>query len=103
MRGVNEIGSAYSETYNFNIEQSRGLKILQKPNEIEFGRTGTYTYKISSFPGVTYEWEAPPGWKINGGGNQASGENMHTVSIAPSFCDAATTKSSIRFRFIKDT
>lgn len=99
VRGVNDIKSAYSDTFHFGIDETRGLKILKAPDKIDFGKNKTYTYQVTAVPGIIYTWEAPSGWKINGGGNILTGENINSITVIPFFCSLNDT---VRLSFRKE-
>jgi len=99
VRGVNDVGSAYSEMASQSFD--RGFTFTTYPAYINFGDNTTSTFATTLFSGLTYEWSAPAGWKINGQGNTLQGLNLNSVSITPSFC--SLTDGKIKVRLIKDT
>lgn len=61
----------------------KGLGLNEYPNTIPFGEIKTYTFSVIG-TGNSYEWQAPNGWSINGGGNTYTGTN--SVQITTSKC-----------------
>lgn len=98
VKGVNDIGSAFSEVYKYAT--NRKLPIINAPGKIEFGKVQSYTYEVASLPGATYNWETPSGWKINNDGNTVSGSNLNKITVVPSFC--SLTNDTVRLSLQKD-
>lgn len=99
VRAVNDIGSAYSETSSQNFD--RGFSFTNYPSSlIPFGQTSTYTFAVTPVSGVTFEWEVPSGWQINGQGNVLEGVNLNSINVeTSSFC---SNSSVVRVRLKKD-
>lgn len=59
----------FAEKHEFIIKQR--TDILYWPYQPEYGDLQSRKFGINSvdLPGIQYEWRAPEGWKINGGGN----------------------------------
>ena len=99
VRGVNDITSAYSEYATQNFD--RGFSFITYPQSITFGDFTSRQFSVTSEPGITFEWSAPSGWKINGQGNSLIGVNLNSVSIIPAFCSFSDW--SVKVRLIKGT
>lgn len=99
VRAVNDIGSAYSEIASQNFD--RGFSFSNYPSsQIPFGQTATYTFAVTPVSGVTFEWEVPSGWQINGQGNVLEGVNLNSINVTTSsFC---SNSSVVRVRLKKD-
>ena len=97
VRGVNDVGTAYSEYATQNFD--RGFFLLSFPQTINFGDFTPLQFSTTSEPGITFEWNAPDGWKINGQTNSITGVNLNSVSVTPSFC--SMTKPIVKVRLIK--
>lgn len=99
VRAVNDIGTAYSETASQNFD--RGFSFTNYPSSpISFGQTSTYTFAVTPVSGITFEWEVPSGWQINGQGNVLEGVNLNSVNVTTSsFC---SNSSVVRVRLKKD-
>lgn len=96
VRGINDVGSAYSETASQYFD--RGFSYINYPTSITFGDNSTKTFSTALFNGITYEWSVPAGWKINGQGNVLQGLNLNSVSITPSFCSFTDGKVQVRLK-----
>lgn len=96
VRGVNDIASAYSE-YD-SIYFDRGFSFTAFPTSITFGDNTAKTFSTTLFSGITYEWSAPAGWKINGQGNTLEALNMNSVNVTPSFCSQVDDRVRVRLK-----
>lgn len=102
VRALNELGSAGSEYKTFIID--RGFAFTSFPTSITLGDTDAKTVGVTAFSGVTYEWNVPEGWKINGQGNTLEGYQMNSVNITPSFCNTGgNTKVRVRLKNSEET
>ncbi len=83
VRGVNDcVGSGdYSEySWPLTFTRATGIEFLEYPQTVPMGVVNTYTFSVLLITGVSYEWRAPSGWSINGGGNTYTGENAVQVT-----------------------
>lgn len=86
VRGVNDCPSSNDfSAYSWPIKLTRsGLMLGDYPKTVPFNESNTYTFSVSQPSSGTFEWRAPIGWKINGGGNILVAGN--TVSITTGTC-----------------
>jgi hypothetical protein len=98
VRGVNEVGTAYSDADSEYFD--RGFSFTTDPSNITFGDATSRNFAVTGIAGLTYEWNAPVDWQINGQGNIVEGLNINEVSIVPSFC--TYSKGIVRVRIKKD-
>ncbi|MGI6047206.1 MAG: hypothetical protein ACOYEG_04265 [Petrimonas sp.] len=70
----------------------KGLGLGEFPQTVPLGEEKTYTFSVVGTEG-TFEWKAPAGWKINGGGNTFTGGK--SVQITTSKCP---TRDSVQVR-----
>jgi hypothetical protein len=102
VRALNIKRSAGSEYKTYKID--RGFIFTNFPTSITLGDTDAKTVAVTAFSGVTYEWNVPEGWKINGQGNILEGYQMNSVNISPSFCNTAgNTKVRVRIKNSEET
>lgn len=89
VRGVNDCAGSgdYSEyTHPFKFTRTAGIEFAEYPNTVPLGVIETYDFSVLSIQGVTFEWRAPSGWSINGGGNTFSGLGANAVRITTKKC-----------------
>jgi len=86
VRGVNDCAGSgdYSDYTGITFTRKSGIEFLAYPQTVPLGEVGTYEFGVLSMSGVSFEWEAPAGWSINGGGNTYTGGNV--VQITTSEC-----------------
>ena len=98
VRGVNDCaGSGDYSVYSFPLTFTRatGIEFLKYPQTVPLGIVETYDFSVLSIQGVTFEWRAPSGWSINGGGNTYSGIGANAVRITTKECP---TNEKVRVR-----
>lgn len=66
VRALNMCGTSHSEYAEKNYQ--RKLSFVKYPSKIPFGDASPHTFEAQSVSGAEYEWSAPSGWSINGGG-----------------------------------
>lgn len=87
VRGVNDcVGSGDYSEYSWPLTFTRVAEIefLEYPETVPIGEMNTYQFSVLQLTGVSFEWHAPTGWSINGGGNSYTGGNV--VQITTSEC-----------------
>ena len=93
VRAVNDcLGVEDASKYSELKFTRKGLGIGEFPQTVPLGEVKTYTFSVVGTEG-TFEWSAPAGWKINGGGNTLTGGK--SVQITTSKCP---TTDSVRVR-----
>lgn len=95
VRGVNDCDNSgdYSDYTWITFTRKAGIKFLEYPQTVPLGEVDTYKFSVLSLSGVSFEWEAPVGWSINGEGNTYTGGNV--VQITTSECP---TSQKVRVR-----
>jgi hypothetical protein len=98
VRGVNDCAGSgdYSEYSWTTFTRAAGIEFLEYPQTVPLGEVGTYKFSVMSLTGVSFEWEAPAGWSINGGGNTYTGGNV--VQITTSECP---TNQKVKVRMVQ--
>ncbi|MDR0505752.1 MAG: hypothetical protein LBH32_02885 [Dysgonamonadaceae bacterium] len=96
VRAINPLRSAGSEYKTFAI--NRGFSFTAFPATITYGDKTVRNFSVTYFPGITYEWNVPEGWQINGQGSTLGGLNMNSVSITPSFCYVSGGEVKVRLK-----
>lgn len=96
-RGVNDcLGSEDYTAYSYPLAFTRtGLGLIEFPQTIIAGQSNTYNFSVTPMTGVGYEWQAPQGWSINGGGNTYYGTS-NSVSIRNGIC---LTSEKVKVRY----
>lgn len=86
VRGVNDCAGSgdYSEYSWTTFTRAAGIEFLEYPQTVPLGEIGTYEFSVLLLTGVSFVWEAPVGWSINGAGNTYTGGNV--VQITTSEC-----------------
>jgi hypothetical protein len=99
VRAVNDIGSAFSDVGTQNFD--RGFSFTNYPTSaIPFGQVSTYTFAVTPIAGVSFEWNVPAGWQINGQGNVLEGVGLNSISVTTTgFC---ANSSVVQVRLKKD-
>lgn len=97
VRGVSKCDNFFSNyaTYSY----SRSFSYTAYPQKIAFGDTSPYTFSVPSITNVQYEWKAPAGWSINGGGNTLTTSSSEVQIRALSY---TTEKVQVRLRLNQD-
>lgn len=84
VRAVNDcLGIEDASKYSELKFTRKGLGLGEFPQTVPLGEMKTYTFSVVGAEG-TFEWSAPAGWKINGGGNTLTGGK--SVQITTSKC-----------------
>lgn len=96
VRGVNDLYTGFSETSSFFAD--RGFSFTNFPTSITFGDNTPKTFSTTLFNGITYEWNAPTNWQINGSGNTLEALNQNNVAITPSFCELSDNRVRVRLK-----
>ena len=100
VRGVNDCfnsGDYSLYSYPLTFTRSAVITFVKFPKTVPLGTVSTYEFSVMSLAGISFEWEAPNGWSINGGGNTYTGSN--SVQITTSKCP---TNEKVRVRMVKD-
>lgn len=81
VRALNNFNGEHLIKSNYSLVQitRKGLDLGEFPQTVPFGETKTYTFSVIG-TGTSFEWEAPDGWSINGGGNTYSGSNVVLIT-----------------------
>lgn len=100
VRGVNDCPnsndySAYCTPLNFT--RSNALSFTSS-TPILFGDASQKTFGVSYYPDVTYEWNVPTNWKINGQGSTLEGVGLNSVDIIADYCSLNDDKVKVRIK-----
>lgn len=100
VRGVNDcFNSGDYSVYSYPLIFTRNatITLIDYPQTVPFGNVDTCKFSVMSLAGISFEWDAPREWSINGGGNTYIGSNI--VHIITSKCP---TNEKVRVRMVKD-